>query len=278
MINGNAIVDFHVHLAKYESFNEDAYNWFAQAFSSPGAYEVFADKYKKPEEYLQLMDESGVDYAVILAEISPLTTGIATNEMVEAFCSYSPRLIPFCTLNPQLHADMSSLLKKLCIENNFKGLKLYPTYNYFYPNDPILYPLYAKAEDLSIPILFHTGSSIFPNSRIKYGNPIYLDDVAVDFPNLKIVMAHGGRGPWYNEAFTMVRLHKNVYIDVAGLPPKKLLEYFPDMERFAHKFVFGTDWPSVDIKRNIEAIEQLPISPSAIQKILGGNAMEILAL
>ena len=91
-------------------------------------------------------------------------------------------------------------------------------------------------------------------------------------------MAHGGRGPWYNEAFTMVRLHKNVYIDVAGLPPKKLLEYFPDMERFAHKFVFGTDWPSVDIKRNIEAIEQLPISPSAIQKILGENAMEILAL
>jgi len=67
--------------------------------------------------------------------------------------------------------------------------------------------------------------------------------VAVDFSELKIVMAHGGRAPWYEESMTMVRLHKNVYIDVAGLPPQKLLEYFPDMERFAHKFVFGTDWP-----------------------------------
>lgn len=76
----------------------------------------------------------------------------------------------------------------------------------------------------------------------------------------------------------MVRLHKNIYIDVAGLPPQKLLEYFPDLERFAHKFVFGTDWPNVDVKRNIEKINQLPISQEAIKRILGENAMEILAI
>jgi predicted TIM-barrel fold metal-dependent hydrolase len=89
----------------------------------------------------------------------------------------------------------------------------------------IHYLLYAVAEKLGIPILFHTGSSIFKNSRIKYGNPILYDDVAIDFPELKIVMAHGGRGPWYEEAALMVRL----------------LTYFPDLERFADKFIFGTD-------------------------------------
>ena len=207
-----------------------------------------------------------------------MTTGIATNEMVESFCHGNPRLIPFCTFNPYLHPDMGESLKNLCTQHGFKGVKLYPTYNHFYPNDPVLYPLYSEAEKLSIPILFHTGSSIFENSRIKYGNPIFFDDLAIDFPNLKIIMAHGGRGPWYDEALTMIRLHKNIYIDVAGLPPQKLLEYFPDLERFAHKFVFGTDWPNVDVKKNIEKLNKLPVSPEAIKKILGENALEILGL
>ena len=157
-------------------------------------------------------------------------------------------------------------------------------------NSCTLYPLYAVAERLGIPVNFHTGSSIFANNRIKYGNPIYFDDVAVDFPDLKIIMAHGGRGPWYDEAFTMVRLHKNVYIDITGLPPKNLLDIFPDIERFAHKFIFGTDWPfpafniinmtatAMEAKKNIAAIRNLNISKEAIAKILGGNARQLLEL
>ncbi|MGL5513459.1 MAG: amidohydrolase family protein, partial [Sporomusa sp.] len=74
------------------------------------------------------------------------------------------------------------------------------------------------------------------------------------------------------------RLHKNVYIDVAGLPPVKLLTYFPDMERFADKFVFGTDWPNVDVKKNIDAIRNLPIAAAAAEKILGENAKRLLQL
>lgn len=278
MFNGNKVIDFHVHLAKYEVFCDSAHKWFAQAFPSLDAYEKFCDTYKNPDEFIRLMDENGVDYSVILAEIAPLTTGIATNEMVESFCRGNSRLIPFCTFNPYLHPEMGESLKILCTQHGFKGVKLYPTYNHFYPNDSVMYPLYSEAEKLSIPILFHTGSSIFANSRIKYGNPIFFDDLAVDFPNLKIIMAHGGRGPWYDEAMTMVRLHKNIYIDVAGLPPQKLLEYFPDLERFAHKFVFGTDWPNVDVKKNIEKLNKLPVSRETIKKILGENAIEILAL
>ena len=76
----------------------------------------------------------------------------------------------------------------------------------------------------------------------------------------------------------MVRLHENVYIEVSGLPPKKLLEYFPELERFSDKFIFGSDWPSVDVKKNIEAIHSLDISQEAKEKILGGNAQKILGI
>ena len=272
------VIDFHVHLPEYEFFCEKAFEWFAQAFPSPEEYRGFCRKYSKAEIFISLMDENGIDYSVILAEVAPLTTGIATNEMVEAFCMENPRLIPFCTFNPYLHPNMGELLSKLVIDHGFKGVKLYPTYNYFYPNDAALYPLYAVAEKLSIPILFHTGSSIFNNSRIKYGNPIFYDDIAVDFPNLKIIMAHGGRGPWYDEAFSMIRLHSNVYIDVTGLPPNKLLTYFPEMERFAHKFIFGTDWPSVDVKKNITSICNLSLKQKSIDKILGENAKCVLGM
>jgi predicted TIM-barrel fold metal-dependent hydrolase len=266
----DTVIDFHVHLSEYESFGEDAFNFFSSAFPSKEEYVEFCRIHSDPQAYLRLMDENGVDYSVVLAEISPLSTGVATNEMVEAFCQASPRLIPFCTINPYLHPNMGDMLEDLCLNHGFKGLKLLPSYNYFYPNDNFLYPLYAVAERLGIPVVFHTGSSIFRGTRIKYANPIFYDDVALDFPDMKIIMAHGGRGLWYNEAVIMSRLHKNIYIEVSGLPPQKLLEFFPDMGRFADKFIFGTDWPSVNVKKNI--------SQEAISKILGGNAKKILGL
>jgi predicted TIM-barrel fold metal-dependent hydrolase len=274
----DTVIDFHVHLSEYESFGEDAFNFFSSAFPSKEEYVEFCRIHSDPQAYLRLMDENGVDYSVVLAEISPLSTGVAKNEMVEAFCQASPRLIPFCTINPYLHPNMGDMLEDLCLNHGFKGLKLLPSYNYFYPNDNFLYPLYAVAERLGIPVVFHTGSSIFRGTRIKYANPIFYDDVALDFPDMKIIMAHGGRGLWYNEAVIMSRLHKNIYIEVSGLPPQKLLEFFPDMGRFADKFIFGTDWPSVNVKKNIEIIRNLNISQEAISKILGGNAKKILGL
>ena len=276
--NKTPVIDFHVHLTDYDFFRESAYTWFAQMFETKEEYERFREKYSDPDTFCELLKENGVDYAVILAEVAPITTGVAPNKLVEDFCKERDELIPFCTLNPYDTPDLGSTLEDLYYNHGFKVVKLYPTYNYFYPNDPKLYPLYAVAQKLNIPVLFHTGSSIFKGSRIKYGNPIFFDDVAVDFPDLKIVMAHGGRGFWYNEAVMMTRLHENVYIEVSGLPPKKLLEYFPELERFSDKFIFGSDWPSVDVKKNIEAIHSLDISQEAKEKILGGNAQKILGI
>jgi len=89
------VIDFHVHLSEYESFCEDAFNFFASAFPSREEYVKFCKIHSDPHAFLQLMDQNGVDYSVVLAEISPTSTGVCTNEMVEAFCQVSPRLIPF---------------------------------------------------------------------------------------------------------------------------------------------------------------------------------------
>src|SRR5207245_6763949 len=102
---------------------------------------------------------------------------------------------------------------------------------------------YRTSEANGIPVMFHTGTSIFPGARNKYGDPIYIDDIAVDFPKLKILLAHGGRPLWMQTAFFLVRRHPNVFLDISGIPPKTLLKYFPRLEEIAHKALFGTDWP-----------------------------------
>ncbi len=271
------VIDFHVHLVDYDWYRPWVVEWIQEFMEED--FEGVREKYSDPKAFVTLMDEYGVDYSVVMAEQSPITTGIAGNEKVGRFCAASPRLIPFCTINPHLEADPARSLERLVDEFGFRGIKLYPTYNHFYPNAPELYPLYGRAQDLGLVVMVHTGSSIFKGSRIKYGDPVYLDDVAVDFPELKILLVHSGRGFWYDRAFFLARLHPNVYMEISGLPPKKLLTYFPEFERNAEKIIFGSDWPGLfDVKGNLEAIRKLEISDRAKGLILGGNAARVLGL
>jgi len=271
------IIDFHIHIAQPEHYHPWVIEWMQTLVKED--FLEYLRRHLSPEGLREVLRESGVDYAVVLAEVSPITTGVTTNEYVAEFCRGSDCLIPFANINPFMVARPAQELERCVKELGFRGLKLYPTYQYFYPNDPLLYPIYAKAQELGIPVMFHTGSSVFRGSRLKYGDPLYLDDVAVDFPDLVIVQAHSGRGFWYDRAAFLARLHPNVYMEVSGLPPHKLLDYFPELERLADKVIFGSDWPGVPgIKANIEAIRALPISEEAKAKILGENAARILGI
>lgn len=111
--------------------------------------------------------------------------------------------------------------------------------------------------------MIHTGTSVFPGARSKYGNPMELDDVAIDFPDLVVLMAHGGRPLWMDEAFFILRRHRNVYLELSGIPPQRLLEYFPRLNEIADRALWGTDWPSPGIKSmrgNLEQFLQLPLA------------------
>lgn len=270
------IIDFHIHVGLYHELHPWVMEWMKGEIEDP---ERFIKERLTPEGLVDYLGQIGVDYAVALAELSPITTGTLSNEAVAGFCEGKECLIPFCNINPFLVADLPGELERYVNQMGFRGLKLYPTYHHFYANSNRLYPLYDKAQELGIPVMVHTGSSVFRGARIKYGDPLYLDDVAVDFPDLTILMVHSGRGFWYDRAFFLAKLHKNMYMEIAGLPPQKLLDYFPELDRLGDKVVFGSDFPGMPhIGRNIEIIRGLPLLDETKEKILGGNASKILGI
>ena len=280
------IIDFHFHLSLPEHEHPWVMDWIRSNF--PGDIDAVVEQVLNPSGLRRYLQENEIDWAVGLAEVSPITTGWASNEYVGELCAEANalpdpdagprgRLIPFASINPFIVNDLGGELERLVEELDFGGIKIYPTYHHHYPNDSRLYPLYAKAQELGIPALVHTGSSVFKGARIKYGDPLLLDDVAIDFPELNILMAHSGRPFWYEHAFWMARQHENVYMEVSGLPGKKLLEYFPRLEEISDKVVYGSDWPgNPDLRRNAQAIRNLPLSDGAKEAILYGNSARIL--
>ena len=286
------IIDFHIHLSLPEHEHPWVLDWMRANFpgDSEQGLDAMARKILAPEEIRHYLQANDIDFAVGLAEVSPITTGSTSNAYVGKLCAAANampdpdsgprgRLLPFASINPFIVTDLAEELEHLVDEFKFKGIKIYPTYQHHYANDTRMYPLYAKAQELGLPMLVHTGSSVFKGARIKYGDPLLLDDVAIDFPNLTILMAHAGRPFWYEQAFWMARRHENVYMEVSGLPGKNLLIYFPRLEMIADKVVYGSDWPgNPNLRRNVDAIRDLSISEEAKQAILYDNAAQVLGL
>lgn len=269
------VLDFHVHVGRKEHWHDWVHDF--QRSVNEDLYDRY-DELIEPEKFADYLRGQNLTKAVILPDISPITTGVVPNEYVLDFCRDETFFIPFCTINPALTAHPEAEAKTH-IRRGARGIKLYPSYNHFYPNERRLYPLYRLAQESHLPVLFHTGSSVFKGSKIKYADPIHLDDVAADFPELVLLMAHGGRGIWYDKAFLLTRIHPNLFIEISGLPPKNLLSYFPDMEKNIDRFVFGSDWPGISsISSNIEEIKNLPLSEESQGKILYANAARILGL
>lgn len=269
------VIDMHLHIMDASNLRP----WTRKYLQSSSGEDMkyLSQVMTSPELLVQMLHDNGVDYGLVLTEISPITTGVISNEAVAEFCHDQDALIPFANINPFMVPNPALELERCVQEMGFKGLKLYPTYQGFYANDNMIYPLYAKAQQLGIPVMIHTGSSVFMGARLKYGDPLWIDDVAVDFPDLPLIQVHSGRGFWYRRAFFLARLHRNVYMEIAGLPPQKLLEYFPELEKNADKIVFGSDWPGLrSIRANIEAIRSLLIKEETKAKILGENAARLL--
>lgn len=271
------VIDFHIHYVRREMLNTTWIEYLAEV--NPEYHENIERFAEDPEALTAHLDSQGVESAVVLPECAPATSGHVPTEEVIAYCRGQERLFPFASINPNVHPDTAARLEGYVEEGGVRGLKLHPSYQFFYPNEAKLYPLYEKAQELGIPAVFHIGSSIFKGTRLKYCDPIYLDDVAVEFPDLTIVMAHSGRGLWYDACFFLSRLHKNIYMDITGLPPHRLLDYFPELEKNKDKVIFGSDWPTIprEIKDNISAIQSLPLSEGAQEAMLYRNASRVLA-
>ena len=127
---------------------------------------------------MQYLDAEGVDKAVILAEYAPKTSGVVTHDFVHRLCRGNDRLIPFGCISLDVGFDPGAEAERCITELGFRGLKIMPSYCHFYPDDHRMMPAYEVAQDLQVPVMFHTGTSLFPGSRIRYANPLLVDDLA----------------------------------------------------------------------------------------------------
>lgn len=268
------VIDMHLHVGTRHHWTPWVISYFEQ--NNPYYIERFVEEIT-PAGVLTYMDTQELDRAVVLPEYAPKTTGVVTNEFAADFCKDSNRLIPFGSICLYDETDTGVQAERCLRQLGCRGLKLLPTYAHFYPDDPRMFPAYEVAQDLGVPVMFHTGTSIFRGSRIRYGNPLLLDDVADNFDRMTIVLCHGGRPFWFREAEWMLRRHPNAYIDIAGIPPKQLPAIFPHLERLRDRFVFGSDWPGIpSISRQVDRIRKLPFDTATIEAILWDNAARIL--
>ncbi len=270
------VIDFHIHAGDLSDLTPWAQDYFLKFTRY---MTVFDNGILVTEKFIKYLDDCSVKFAIILPEYSPKAYGTVTIEKAFSLCKSSEKFILFSNINPWIAKDP---VKTFLYEHErymSKGVKLHPVHQSFYPSDRLLYPLYEKLEEMQLPLLVHTGSSIFYGAKAKFGNPLYLDEVAVDFPFLNIVLAHGGRGYFYKEAEYLATRHERVYIEVSGLPPFKLTEYFPSISKYPEKFIFGSDWPGVkDLKKNIADLKALPLDENALENILFRNAAKLLKI
>jgi predicted TIM-barrel fold metal-dependent hydrolase len=248
-------------------------------------FDEVASYSRSAKAFLGYLDRCGIDRAVLVNYVAPDVIGLTAevNQFVADYVKEDPRrLIPCGSVHPRhtsnILADVEHLLRL-----GLRMIKIHPPHQLLFPNDYLsgvkeLEIIYRAAEANGIPVMFHTGTSVFPGARNKYGDPIYVDDVAVDFPKLKILLAHGGRPLWMDTAFFLIRRHPNVYLDVSGIPPKKLLHHFPRLSEIAQKTLFGSDWPGPgvpDINQILDQFKALPMSEEMRKQILEKTAASL---
>jgi uncharacterized protein len=278
MLDGRLLIDAHVHAARLTTLKPAWRSW-AEEFGQPGWPDAFGpDGAVIPAALDDLMTAEGVDQAVLLCEYSPKVTGIQPVEDLLPVITYNPGRFAFLgNVNPHLHYPVAGEAARQ-LAMGAAGLKIHPVHGGFSPADPALYPAYVLCEREGVPVVVHSGTSSFPGSDNSMADPGLLCPVLRDFPGLTVILAHGGRGWWYEAAASLALLHENVWIELSGLPPGRLPDYYArfSLARLASKFIFATDWPGVPgIARNARAVAALDLPAQTVAGILGGHARRV---
>jgi predicted TIM-barrel fold metal-dependent hydrolase len=207
-------------------------------------------------------------------------------DIAEAARRHPDVLIPFGSVDPAKGKMAIAEARRLVTEHGVRGFKFHPSVQAFFPNDPSVYPLYEAIQELGVPALFHSGQTGIGSGqpggggiRLKYSNPMHLDDVAVDFPDLTIIIAHPSF-PWQDEALAVATHKPRVYVDLSGWSPK----YFPpQLVQYANtllkqKVLFGSDFPLISPDRWLKDFDELPMKDDVRPLVLKENAIRALGL
>ena len=278
------VTDVHVHVQPWRQLRPAALDTMRRGKEEH--FEFLLALMDDPRLLLRIMDEDGIARVGMVNYPSPNVMGFGddTNEFAARYAETDPaRLLPYGGVDPMTNPDPVRAVEHL-VELGIRVLKLHPPHQEFAANDytrglDALAKIYTMCEARGLPVLVHTGTSIFPGARSKFGNPMELDDVAIDFPDLRLIMAHGGRPLYMAEAFFILRRHRHVWPDLSGIPPRSLLEYFPRLEELEAQLLWGTDWPSPGVARmrgNVEQFLALPLPERVKRAALETNPERLL--
>jgi len=276
-------IDFHTHpllvremIARYPDLARAARETF-----------FIGNNFQPLETFFLELDAAGLEKAVILPIDATATRGAAvySNEQIADLCAMSPRFIGFASVNPR-DPDAPERLENAIRRLNLRGLKLAPAMQEFFADDRACYPVYRRAQELRIPVLFHAGMSWEPGSRLQYGHPMRFENVAADFPELKIVLAHLA-WPWVMEAVALALKYPNVYLDTSALyfdNPHDFLSFVMTRQvpltvferSLRRQLLFGSNYPRVEIKNMARAVRSLGFSDECLDLIFRGNAERVL--
>ena len=279
-----AVFDSHVHIQPWDMIKPDVLKMMQG--KRPDVAEIRSLMYD-PALLLQRMDAERIERICAINYQSPDIMGFtdeANRYIADTAKKCGGRVIPYGSVHPRFAKEPEKQMDDL-VAWGIRGVKMHPSHQLDFPNayrsgNRNQEVMYRRAEQAGLVLMVHTGTSIFPGARNLYADPIYCDDIGVDFPKLRVILAHGGRPLWMETAMFVVRRFPNFYMDVSSIPPQNLPEYFPDLERLADKVLWGSDWPAPGVpgmRSNVEKFLALPYSDETKRKILHDNAAKLYA-
>ena len=276
-------IDVHTHAWKSALQVDEGLNESQEAM---GRYFRYTPQHATVPEMAEYYRKLKMAFVVFTVDSELMPRRITNEEVAELAHKHADVAIPFASINPHRGAEGVRAAKRLISEYKVKGFKFHPSTQAFFPNDRLAYPLYEVIAEAKLPALFHTGQTGAGAGmrggggiRLKYSNPLHLDDVAVDFPDMPIILAHPSF-PWQEEALSVATTKPQVYIDLSGWSPK----YFPAiLVRYAntllkHKVLFGTDYPLLTPERWLADFAKIDIRDDVRPLILKRNAIDLLKL
>jgi predicted TIM-barrel fold metal-dependent hydrolase len=276
-------IDVHTHAWKSALAVTDAPNEQQEAM---GRYFRYQPQHTTVPEMAEMYRKLKMAFVVFTVDAPKEPRKISNEEIAELASKNSDVAIPFASVNPHRGKEGVEMAKRLIRDHKVKGFKFHPSVQEFFPNDRLAYPLYEAIAEAKLPALFHTGQTGVGAGtkggggiKLKYSHPMLLDDVAADFPDMPIVLAHPSF-PWQEEALSVATHKPQVYIDLSGWSPK----YFPPiLVQYANtllkdKILFGSDYPVIAPEKWMAEFDKLPIKPEVRPLILKLNAAKLLKL
>jgi predicted TIM-barrel fold metal-dependent hydrolase len=279
-LDGRRLIDVHLHAANRQTLKPTWQEW-VHGFGG-GVDELYnPDGTVDPARFDAHLAGQGVDVAMLIPEYSPKVTGIQAIEELLPLREHNPARIKLAAnVNPHLHYPVDAELERQ-LDLGAIALKVHPVHAGIAVNDRSLYPAYALCQHRGIPVVIHCGTSTFAGSMNSLADPIQVTDLLRDFPRLHFALAHGGRGWWYDAAAFLALTYDHVWIELSGLPPSRLRDYYAryHWNRLTRKMIFATDWPGIPgISRNARAIAGLCHDDEIADLVLAGNAERVYNL